>query len=69
MGTTIGKYIEAGLERGKIANNQIVVYYDKNGNIQFIGKAEFTPVYLDRVPLDRIENVGNEMRVYEKRGE
>lgn len=64
---TIGKEIETRLNNNEIAPEQICVYIDKNNNIQWIGKAEFAPVYLDRVNLDHIEKEGHELRYYEAR--
>lgn len=63
---TIGRYIENALENGEISANQVCVFYDKNNNIKWLGKAEFYPLYLDWEKLVRMEKVGNELRFNER---
>jgi hypothetical protein len=40
MKITIGNFLDKGLDNGTIKPNQIVVYYDHNNNIKWLGKAE-----------------------------
>lgn len=66
MKKTIGMYIDEQIENGAIAETQVVVYYDKNRNIRWIGKAGYSPIYLDHCELEKAEQVGQELRVYEE---
>ena len=65
MKKTIGMYIDEQIENGVIAEIQVVVYYDRNRNIQWTGKAGYPPIYLDHCELEKAEQVGQELRVYE----
>lgn len=58
-------WLEKKLENGEIAEEQIIVIYNKNHNIEFIGKAGFAPIALwDEVKT--VETVGNELRINEE---
>ena len=62
---TISMWIEKNLEDGTLAENQIIVVYNKNNNIVYIGKAEFAPIALwDE--FVRTEMVGNELHINER---
>ena len=69
MKKSIGTYLEEQVESGAISENQVTYYYDRNRNIQWVGRAAYCPVYLDRCELKKAEIVGNELRVYEGRPE
>lgn len=62
---SIGKFIEEAINQRKIAPNQIIAYYNFNGNLDWLGKAEFAPIYLDWAEMSCFEKVGNELRIYE----
>lgn len=66
---TIGGFIDKSLENGEICNNQIIAYYDRKNNLKWLGKAEFSPIYLDWVALGHFEFVGNELRIWEAKNE
>lgn len=65
MKATVGRQIEEMLEKGEIQANQVCVFFDKNNNINWLGKAEFAPIYLDWETLYKMEYVGNELRFNE----
>lgn len=69
MKKSIGTYLEEQVESGAISENQATYYYDRNHNIQWVGRAAYCPVYLDHCELKKAEIVGNELRVYEGRPE
>lgn len=65
MKKSIGTYLEEQVESGAISENQVTYYYDRNRNIQWVGRAAYCPVYLDHCELKKAEIAGNELRVYE----
>lgn len=67
MKITIGNFLDKGLDNGTIKPSQIVVYYDYNNNLKWLGKAEFAPIFLDWAALDHYEYVENELRVWEEK--
>lgn len=67
MKITIGNFLDKGLENGTIKPNQIVAYYDHNNNLQWLGKAEFAPIFLDWAALDHYKYVENELRIWEEK--
>ena len=63
---SVGQYLEKAVESGEIDEKQIVAFYDKNNNIDWIGKAGYAPIYLDWVELKSKRFVGNELRINER---
>ncbi len=57
---TIGHFLES------VSGNQVVCYYDRNNNIQWVGKAGSYPIFLDWCVLKSYEYVGHELRVYQE---
>jgi len=58
---TIGKFLE------NVEENQVVVIYDKNHNINWIGKAGYAPIYTDHMEYKNSYVCGNELRINEIR--
>jgi hypothetical protein len=58
-------WIIEAIENETIDENQIVTVYDKNNNIEYLGKAQFAPLNL-RQEFIRAETVGNELRINER---
>lgn len=63
---SVGQYLENAVESGEIDEKQVVVFYDKNNNIKWLGKAGFAPIYLDHVELKSKRFVGNELHINER---
>ncbi len=63
---SVGQYLENAIESGEIDEKQVVAFYDKNNNIDWIGKAGYAPIYLDWVELKSKRFVGNELRINER---
>lgn len=63
---SVGQYLENAVESGEIDEKQVVVFYDKNNNIKWLGKAGFAPIYLDHVELKSKKFVGNELHINER---
>lgn len=63
---SVGQYLEKAVESGEIDEKQVVAFYDKNNNIDWIGKAGYAPIYLDWVELKSKRFVGNELRINER---
>ncbi len=63
---TIGTFLEQGVTEGMIDENQLVLYYGKNNDIEWFGRAGHTPIYLEYIELDRYEVIGNELRINQK---
>ena len=65
MNTNVTNWIIDNIENGKLDENQVVVVYDKNNNIEYLGKAQFAPLNLwDEFKTAEI--VGNELRINER---
>lgn len=68
MKINVINWIISKIESGEIEENQIVVVYDKNNNVKYLGKAEFAPLSL----FDEFKTatfVGNELRINERQPE
>ena len=63
MKMTVGRFLEQNVENGTIAENQIIVLYDKNNNIGCIGKADYAPIYFDWIELQNYQYVGHELQI------
>lgn len=63
MKSTVGRFLDESIENGTISENQTVYFYDKNNNIAWVGRAGYSPLYLDRHELENYEFVGNELRI------
>lgn len=64
-GESIASWIERNMLSGAIADCQIVVVYNHNNNIEYIGKACYSPINLYQV-IERFEFVGHELRINER---
>lgn len=63
---TINKWLENGLLNGTIKEDDVIAIYDKNNNLEYLGKADFAPLNLwDE--FNTCERVGNEWHVNERR--
>lgn len=63
---TINKWLENGLLNGTIKEDDVIAIYDKNNNLEYLGKADFAPLNLwDE--FNSCERVGNEWHVNERR--
>lgn len=68
MKINVINWIISKIESGEIEENQIVVVYDKNNNVKYLGKAEFAPLSLwDEFKTATI--VDNELRINERQPE
>ena len=68
MKINVINWIISKIESGEIEEDQIVVVYDKNNNIEYLGKAEFAPLSLwDEFKTATI--VDNELRINERQPE
>jgi hypothetical protein len=68
MRTSINTWLEKSLESGMISEQQIIVVYDKNNNIEYLGKADFAPLTLwDDFKTAVV--VGNELHINERQYE
>lgn len=62
----INKWLENGLLNGTIKEDDVIAIYDKNNNLEYLGKADFAPLNLwDE--FNSCERVGNEWHVNERR--
>ena len=58
-------WIIEAIENEAIKEDQVVAVYDKNNNIEYLGKAQFAPLNL-RQEFVKAETVGNELRINER---
>lgn len=61
----VGTFIANCIINGFIQEDQVVYYYNKNNNLEWVGKAAFAPIYLDYIELDNYKFVGCELRINE----
>lgn len=63
---TINKWLENGLLKGTIKEDDVIAIYDKNNSLEYLGKVDFAPSNLwDE--FNSCERVGNEWHVNERR--
>jgi len=65
MKTNVTNWIIDNIENGKLDENQVIVVYDKNNNIEYLGKAQFAPLNLWE-EFKTAEIVGHELRINER---
>ena len=68
MKVNVINWILSQIEAGKLDENQVVAVYDKNNNVEYLGKAGFAPLCLwDEFKTAKM--VGNELRINERQVE
>lgn len=61
----VSNWIIEQIEKGELDENQVVVVYDKNNNISYLGKAQFAPLNLWDT-FKHVTHVNHEYRINER---
>lgn len=68
MKVNVINWLMSQIEAGKLDENQVIAVYDKNNNVEYLGKAGFAPLCLWE-EFKTATMVGNELRINERQVE